>query len=114
MILKLPYFGLDQTMTFKGRFEDLHVLAPTFEFKKAALINFDCDLYHSTIPVLNFMTNNLQNGTIMFFDDWKCFGNSPDRGEQKATAEWLSLNPQIRLVEYADQGPAGKSFTVRL
>jgi hypothetical protein len=36
----------------------------------------------------------------------------PDRGEQRACAEWLAANPDISLVPYRDFHWAGRSFLV--
>ena len=41
--------------------------------KKASVIMVDCDLYESTVPVLDFIVDYLQDGTIIIFDDWFCF-----------------------------------------
>src|SRR4051794_30455488 len=30
----------------------------------------DCDLYESTVPVLDFLTTQLQDGSVLVFDDW--------------------------------------------
>jgi O-methyltransferase len=46
----------------------------------------DCDLYESTVPVLDFITEYIQDGTVIIFDDWYSFRADPDRGEQKALA----------------------------
>ena len=75
-----------------------------------AIAWIDCDLYESTVPVLQFLTNRLVDGAVVIFDDWYCFNGGPDHGEQKACAEWLASNPQIRLVEYQNYHWAGKSF----
>jgi hypothetical protein len=64
---------------------------------KVAIAWVDCDLYESTVPVLNFLTNRLQDGSLIFFDDWFCLKGHPDRGEQRACREWLERNPQVRL-----------------
>jgi hypothetical protein len=77
---------------------------------KAAWI--DCDLYESTVPVLEFLTNRLSVGSVLLFDDWRCFRNLPDYGEQRACSEWLKRNPQIKLREFVDFGFHGVSFTV--
>lgn len=55
---------------------------------KAAVIYVDCDLYESTVPVLNFIKDFLQKGTIVVFDDWNCFLGDPDRGERRAFREF--------------------------
>jgi O-methyltransferase len=79
---------------------------------KVAIAWVDCDLYESTVPVLNFLTNRLQDGSLIFFDDWFCFKGHPDKGEQRACREWLERNSQIRLTEYSRFGLHGLSFIV--
>lgn len=84
----------------------------TLPVSKAAVIYIDCDLYESTVPVLDFITGYLQTGTIIAFDDWFCFAGAPDHGEQRAVAEWLDKNKHISLTEYTNMGNAGKAFIV--
>jgi O-methyltransferase len=84
----------------------------TAELGKVAAAWIDCDLYESTIPVLDFLTDRLSVGTVLLFDDWRCFRNLPDRGEQRACREWLERNPQIALRDFVDFGFHGVSFTV--
>jgi len=72
----------------------------------------DCDLYESTIPVLDFLTDHLEVGSVILFDDWRCFRNLANRGEQRACAEWLARNPRIKLNPFVDFGFHGMSFTV--
>jgi hypothetical protein len=72
----------------------------------------DCDLYSSTVPVLNFLATRLSVGSVLLFDDWRCFRNKPDRGQQLACRQWLALNPHITLHEFVDFGFHGVSFTV--
>ncbi|MBM3350012.1 MAG: class I SAM-dependent methyltransferase, partial [Betaproteobacteria bacterium] len=45
--------------------------------KKAAVIYVDCDLYASTVPVLDWIVDFLQPGTVIVFDDWYCFHGDP-------------------------------------
>lgn len=66
-----------------------------FSGKKAAIIYVDCDLYVSTIPVLEFCRHFLQRGTILVFDDWNCFHGDPDRGERRAFREFLAKYPDL-------------------
>jgi O-methyltransferase len=79
---------------------------------KVAASWIDCDLYESTPPVLDFLTGRLSVGSVLLFDDWRCFRNPPEFGEQRACAEWLARNPQIRLNDFFDFGFGGKAFTV--
>jgi hypothetical protein len=85
---------------------------PTAEKHRLAIVWIDCDLYESTVPVLEFITDQLQDGSVLIFDDWFCFHGRPDRGEQRATGEWLDAHPEIRLVPYRDFHWAGRSFLV--
>lgn len=78
----------------------------------AAIVWVDCDLYSSTVDVLDFITDLLRDGSVLIFDDWYCFHSRPDRGEQRACAEWLERNPSITLVPYRDFHWGGQSFVV--
>jgi O-methyltransferase len=74
----------------------------------------DCDLYESTKPVLEFLTHRLQDGSLIFFDDWYCVKGRSDCGEQRACREWLERNPAIKLMEYAKIAWHGQAFIVHL
>jgi O-methyltransferase len=78
--------------------------------KKAAIVWIDCDFYESTVPVLDFITDYIQDGTLLIFDDWFCFNGNPDYGEQRAFREWLGRNPSIRASEFHKYGWTGNSF----
>ena len=80
---------------------------------KAAIVWVDCDLYESTVPVLEFIVPFLQTGTIICFDDWFSYGGNPMKGEIRATREWLEKNPNIALTHYRDFGISGRSFVVQ-
>jgi O-methyltransferase len=81
---------------------------------QAAMVFIDCDLYESTVPVLNFITDLVGQGTIIVFHDWFRFKGSPKHGEQRACKEWLARNPQLELIEYWREGPQAMSFLVNL
>ncbi len=80
--------------------------------KKAAIVWIDCDLYNSTVKVLEFIRNYLQNGTILIFDDWFCFRGDPNRGQQRAFREWLAKNKSIQVSEFLRYDWGGNSFIV--
>lgn len=82
--------------------------------KRAAIVWIDCDIYESTRPVLNFVTDYLTTGSIIAFDDWFLFGADPTAGEMRAATEWLDKNRHIRLVEYKQFGLFGQSFIVQV
>ena len=81
--------------------------------KKAALVYIDCDLYESTVSVLDYVLPILQTGTILAFDDYFCFNGDPDRGGQLAIKEFLLKNPKIKISDYLNIGWMGKSFIVK-
>ena len=87
-------------------------LKKNIELKKAAIVMIDCDLYSSTKIVLNFITNLIDNGTIIIFDDWFTYKARSDMGEQKACKEWLAKNKGIKLIPYARYSYTQMSFIV--
>lgn len=80
--------------------------------QKAAVVMIDCDLYESTVRVLDFITDYLQDGTILIFDGWFCYKGNPNRGEQRAFREWLEKHPEITAVQYQTSSLYGNSFIV--
>lgn len=90
-------------------------LAPgnSIPLEQVAIAWIDCDLYASTVPVLEFLTPRLSQGAIVLFDDWFCFQGDPDKGEAKATAEWLERNPHLSLVPWRQFNWAGQAFILR-
>lgn len=106
----LSSFGVDMTRTeiVEGFFDA--TLARTETDRQFAVVWIDCDLYESTVPVLDWLTDKLVDGAVICFDDWFTFRGRPDKGEQKATSEWLAKNPDISLTSYRDFHWAGKAF----
>lgn len=105
---------LQRVVTVKGWFDQ--VLAPdnpqSAPISKVAAAWIDCDLYESTIPVLEFLTHRLSVGSVLLFDDWRCYRNLVDYGQQRACREWLERNPQLLLNNLVDFGFHGQAFTV--
>jgi O-methyltransferase len=113
--LKKKKVDLRRVRLVKGWYnETLNQTTKKFlNLKKAAIVYVDCDLYKSTVPILNFITPLFQEGTILVFDDWFCFRGDPERGEQKAFKEWLQKNPEIIAIEFIRFGWGGNSFILR-
>jgi O-methyltransferase len=79
----------------------------------AALVVIDCDLYESTVPVMNFLQPLIgEEKTIILFDDWNSFGASDQKGERKAFKEFLDKNPAIKCEAFIQFGPHGQGFLV--
>jgi O-methyltransferase len=80
--------------------------------KLASIVYIDCDLYHSAVPALEFISDLVETGSVLIFDEWLTFKGDPQRGEQRACAEWLARHPQITLQDWHFFGAYGKSFIV--
>lgn len=80
---------------------------------KAAVAWVDCDLYTSTELVLEFLTDLIQPGTILVFDDWFAFRGDPRRGEQGAFYSWIDKNPHFQPLEFRKMGWHGIAFILQ-
>jgi hypothetical protein len=69
---------------------------------KLAMVHLDCDLYSSTVEVLDhlFTRGHVAEGAVLFFDDWNCNRSSPQFGQRRA---WRETCEKHR-VEYSDGG----------
>jgi len=112
--LRIAGVDLKRVDTIKGWFDQ--TLVPDNQYSKSigkvAAAWIDCDLYESTIPVLDFLTDRLSVGSVLLFDDWRCYRNLADFGQQRACREWVEHNPQIQLNNFVDFGFHGQAFTV--
>jgi O-methyltransferase len=81
---------------------------------KAGVVWFDADLFEPTLSSLNFITDRLQDGSVIIFDNWFLFKGHPGRGERKAFDEWRKKNPHILLTPFYHFGWHGTSFIVNL
>lgn len=77
-----------------------------------SLAFIDCDLYSSTLTVLNFLLPRLKHGMILAFDDYYCWSDSQSSGERRACAAIFSHHKDWALVPYVQFGWAGMSFVV--
>ena len=82
--------------------------------RKAAIVHVDCDFYESAVQVLEFVTDLIQDGTVIVFDDWFRFRNDRRLGERRACREWLERNPQLRLTELAKHRSHSIAFVVNV
>jgi O-methyltransferase len=87
----------EKLITVKGFYDSS--LTPQLQARflptKAAVIYIDCDLYASSVPVLEFVRALLQPGTVMVFDDWFCFRGDPERGQRRAFREFQQRYPDL-------------------
>jgi len=77
-----------------------------------ALAYVDCDMYSSTVEVLDYLRGIVSTGTIVAFDDWFCWSASGLSGEQIALRELVDAHPELRFNAYLPIGWHGMSFFV--
>ena len=83
---------LARVTTIKGFYEDSlqdPIVRQLTTASKCALLHIDCDFEVSATAALNFSTPNLQDGTILLFDDYFLFRGRPDRGVRASFEAWL-------------------------
>jgi O-methyltransferase len=105
---------LSRVKVVKGWFNETltREVAASHGVDRIAVAWIDCDLYESTVPVLEYLTGRISEGSVILFDDWRCFRNLPDFGQQRAVREWLHRNPRISMKELLSFGWNGIAFTV--
>lgn len=74
------------------------------------VIYIDCDLYSSTVDVLQFIDSFVTTGTWVLFDDYWCYRGSPQAGEQKAIREWMEDSNRVGLQPYCNFDGWGRAF----
>jgi hypothetical protein len=80
---------IQSVVFFKGWFEDT---IPDYlkVAKPISLLHVDCDLYNSTVTVLEGIKDFIVPNTIIVFDEWYyCHNAFYDDHEQKAFREWV-------------------------
>ncbi|MEK7137604.1 MAG: TylF/MycF/NovP-related O-methyltransferase, partial [Patescibacteria group bacterium] len=98
----------ERFVTVKGFYD--RTLTPDLQRRllptKAAVVYVDCDLYHSTVPVLQFIVPFLQRGTVIVFDEWNAFYGDPEKGERRAFREFEQGNSQWQFMPFVSTNMA--------
>ena len=99
---------LNDVVAVEGFYEDSlrDELARKHRMAKAAVVHIDCDLYASTVAVLDFITPFVIDGTVIVFDDFFYYRGHPKKGERGAFNRWLSIHPQFSSTELYKAPPA--------
>jgi len=81
---------------------------------KIALVNVDCDLYESAVPVFKFIDPLLQEGAVIYIDDlFAGYKGSPSKGVAKAFLEYQQKT-RWRFQRHLDISWWGRSYIVFL
>ncbi len=78
----------------------------------ASAVFIDCDLVSSLETVLAFLPKILQDGTLVYLDDWFCYRGNPDKGQQKVWTDFCAKQKEFKFIEYVTYPPLAKVFVV--
>lgn len=110
--LKRAHVDLERMVIIPGWFNV--TLSPEIKIEhgltRVAVAWIDCDLYESTVPVLEFLVDILEEGAILVFRDWYCYRGDRNQGEQRAVKEWLARYPDVALIPYRSISWNGEAF----
>lgn len=102
----------DKVVTYSGFYR--HSLTPGLAaaiHSKAAMITVDCDLYDSVECVLEFIPPFIQDGTLIYIDDWFCgLKGNPKRGAAGAFDDWTRRHTEWLFQPHQTIGWMGRSF----
>ncbi|MBP7829321.1 MAG: class I SAM-dependent methyltransferase [Kiritimatiellae bacterium] len=111
---KLPKVPANVTL-HKGWFKDT---IPAWKAQHAgplAFVHIDCDLYSSTVDILEGLADRMQAGTVVLFDDYFNYPNWENHGfkawqdyirKNGARYEYIGYARQQAAVRILDPGPA--------
>lgn len=105
------FLSADRVVIYDGWFKDtLRAISPETKY---SMVHIDSDLYQSAIEVLSYLFEKrvIQDGTVLFFDDYNCNGSSPDFGERKAWEETIKRF-SVHYTDCGEYGWAGRKFIV--
>lgn len=99
--LKKHGFDISKLVVSKGWYHQTLTTSfkSTNELRKASLIYIDCDLRESAIPVFNFISDLIQDGTVILIDDFFRYNGHPLKGVRGAFNEWKQNTPNIVVTE---------------
>ncbi|MCK4783399.1 MAG: hypothetical protein KAV87_06585 [Desulfobacteraceae bacterium] len=103
-------------ITIPGWFDSLdkkNDIVKSLSITNLSFVLIDCDLYESTVPCLDFISDLITDGSVVAFDDWRCFRNLPQYGEKRSAREWMEKTG-INLHFLVNIGWNGCAFTVEL
>jgi hypothetical protein len=80
---------------------------------KAMLVNIDCDLYESAVPVFDFLEPFLQEGTVIYIDDFfPGYKGQVNKGVARAFLEFQKKSKWF-FERFMDIGWWGRSYIVQ-
>lgn len=105
------YLHGDRIKIYDGWFKDTLCQIPIET--KFSLVHIDCDLYQSTIEVLNYLFSkqHIEEGTVIFFNGYNSNKASPKFGERRAWQETVEKYSVV-YTDCGEYGITGRKFIV--
>lgn len=115
-IVKEHNVYVDRVQIVKGYYEESLTKELTDELMsrgvRASLVTMDCSLYESHVAAFNFVEDFLQEGSIIYLDDYRAlYRGSPMQGVPKAFNEYRERS-KFGFDPFFDIGWFGKAFIV--
>ncbi|MBV8189946.1 MAG: hypothetical protein JO339_22070 [Alphaproteobacteria bacterium] len=80
---------------------------------RVALVNIDCDLYESAVPIFPFIEDLIDQGSVIYMDDyWVGYGGSPAEGVARAFREYREQS-RFDFVDWGRIGGWGHAFVAQ-
>ena len=78
--------------------------------RKIGIVNIDCDLYESAVPVFDFIDPLLQEGSMVYVDDYFCgYRGNPTKGVARAFHEY-EARTRWKFAPHVVAGWWGKAY----
>jgi O-methyltransferase len=110
IIKKKTGVWLEDIYIIEGFYENSLSDEVALKLPKPGIIHIDCDLYTSTISVLQFLKPLLVSGSILLFDDYYCYPANQNLGQKKAIDEFLKNNKDYNFKKWKSYSTFGQSF----
>jgi hypothetical protein len=93
----------DDIYTVKGWYHETltEKTKKIYDLEKASMIHIDCDYYESAILALDFITDLIDDGSVIILDNYNFFRGHPQLGERRAFSEWLKKNAHVTATQLA-------------
>lgn len=110
-VSKRNHLGI-QINFYKGLFKNNESnLKDKLKKRKIVIANIDCDLKESTTEALNSISDFIDVGTILLFDDYNAFKADNKRGQRLAFIEFRSKS-KFKFEKHFSYHMCGQSFLV--
>lgn len=102
---KLLNLNENKFRVIDGFFTDTVSVDKFYEYgirkRSVSICYIDCDIFDSTKTVLNCIGEYLEDGALIYFDDWRLCRASSKVGERGAALQWLNENQSYELIEFS-------------